>query len=302
MAVTLGSLRLPNPVMTASGTFGYGVEFSGLVDLSKLGAVVVKGLSLEPVRGHPKPRIVETPSGILNAIGLQNIGVDAFLRDTIPLLRRSNARVIANCFGRSVEEFGDVVQRLDRAEGLSAIELNISCPNKKEWGKIFATDPNLTRRVVSEARKRTSLPLIVKLSPNVTDITEFARICEAEGADALTLVNTLVGMAVDLESRKPKLSHGTGGLSGPAIKPIALAMVWATSQAVKIPVIGAGGILTSEDALEFLLVGAKAIQVGTANLFDPAASTKILQGMEVHLRKIGVQDVNSFIGTLDFPP
>jgi dihydroorotate dehydrogenase (NAD+) catalytic subunit len=299
MGVDLGSLKLPNPVMTASGTFGYGLEFSRLVDLSRLGAIVVKGLSLEPVSGHPKPRLVETAGGVLNAIGLQNVGVQFFAEHTMPLLLKTKARVIANCFGKSVEEFSEVVSRLSCVEGLAAIELNISCPNKKEWGKIFATDPDLTREVVQEARKKTALPLIVKLSPNVTDITEFARIAEAEGADALTVINTLVGMAVDLKSRKPLLSHGTGGLSGPAIKPVALWMVWTVSQAVKIPVIGAGGIVGAEDALEFLLVGAKAVQVGTANLLDPTAPLKVLSGMESYLKKIGTSDVNDFSGTLE---
>lgn len=298
MGVELGILKLPNPVMTASGTFGYGLEFSRLVDLSLLGAVIVKGLSLKPLSGHAKPRLVETAGGMLNAIGLQNVGVEAFAQDTMPLLRKARARVIANCFGNSVEEFSEVVARLSEVEELAAIELNISCPNKKEWGKIFATDPVLTRAVIGEARRKTRLPLIVKLSPNVTDITEFARIAEAEGADAVTVINTLVGMAVDLRSRRPVLTHGTGGLSGPAIKPVALWMVWSVSQSVKIPVIGVGGITNANDALEFLLAGARAVQVGTANLLDPAASLKVVNGIQRYLQKIGTADVNDFVGTL----
>jgi dihydroorotate dehydrogenase (NAD+) catalytic subunit len=298
MAVELGPLKLSNPVMTASGTFGYGLEFSRLIDLSDLGAVVVKGLSLKPISGHAKPRLMETAGGMLNAIGLQNIGVEAFARDVMPLLRKAGARVIANCFGDSVEEFAEIVARLSEVEELTAIELNISCPNKKEWGRIFATDPILTQAVVGETRRKTRLPLIVKLSPNVTDITEFARIAEGEGADAVTVINTLIGMAVDLRSRRPVLTHGSGGLSGPAIKPVALWMVWSASRSVKIPVIGAGGIIHPNDALEFLLAGARAVQVGTANLLDPAASLKVVNGIKRYLEEIGTLDVNDFVGTL----
>jgi dihydroorotate dehydrogenase (NAD+) catalytic subunit len=298
MAVELGPLKLSNPVMTASGTFGYGLEFSRLIDLSDLGAVVVKGLSLKPISGHAKPRLMEPAGGMLNALGLQNIGVEAFARDVMPLLRKAGARVIANCFGDSVEEFAEIVARLSEVEELTAIELNISCPNKKEWGRIFATDPILTQAVVGETRRKTRLPLIVKLSPNVTDITEFARIAEGEGADAVTVINTLIGMAVDLRSRRPVLTHGSGGLSGPAIKPVALWMVWSASRSVKIPVIGAGGIIHPNDALEFLLAGARAVQVGTANLLDPAASLKVVNGIKRYLEEIGTLDVNDFVGTL----
>ncbi|MBP1689634.1 MAG: dihydroorotate dehydrogenase family protein, partial [Deltaproteobacteria bacterium] len=270
-----GGLRLRNPVIAASGTFGYGLEFAGVTDLRALGAIVVKGLSLEPNRGHPAPRIVETPAGMLNAIGLQNIGVRAFIESKLPQLRAFGTPIVANCWGHEPKEFGEVAARLSDAEGLAAIEINISCPNKREWGRIIATDLELTREVVRLVRTRCRLPMWVKLSPNVTDIASFARVAEEEGADAISLINTLLGMAVDLERRRPALTNVTGGLSGPAIKPVALRMVHEVARAVGIPVIGMGGIGSGDDALEFLLVGARAVQVGTASFTDPCATERI---------------------------
>lgn len=296
-----GGLTLRNPVITASGTFGYGLEFAGVMDLTAIGAIVVKGLSLEPHRGHAAPRILETSAGMLNAIGLQNVGVRAFVEEKLPLLRQIGTPIVANCWGHAPEEFGEVAARLADAEGLAAVEINVSCPNKREWGRIIATDPDLTRQVVRSVRQRCALPLWVKLSPNVTDITAFARVAEDEGADAVSLVNTFVGLAVDLDARRPVLTNGTGGLSGPAIKPIALRMVHDAARAVKIPVIGMGGISDADDALEFLLVGARAVQVGTASFTDPRATERIAKGIGAGLRRRGYADVNQWIGTLRAP-
>ncbi len=293
-----GGLVLANPVIAASGTFGYGVEFAGVTELSALGALVVKGLSLEPSRGHPAPRLVETAAGMMNAIGLQNIGLRAFLDTKLPLLRTSGTAVVANCWGNVLEEYGDIAAALSEAHGIAAVELNISSPNKREWGRIIATDPDMTRDVVRIARQRCRKPLWVKLSPNVTDVTLFARIAEEEGADAVCLINTLVGMAVDLERRRPVLANRTGGLSGPAIKPVALRMVYDTVRAVRIPVIGIGGIASGDDALEFLLVGARAVQVGTASFVDPGATARIARELAAGLTRRGVRDVAEWIGTL----
>ncbi len=293
-----GGLVLANPVIAASGTFGYGVEFAGVTELSALGALVVKGLSLEPSRGHPAPRLVETAGGMMNAIGLQNIGLRAFLDTKLPLLRTSGTAVVANCWGNVLEEYGDIAAALSEAHGIAAVELNISSPNKREWGRIIATDPDMTRDVVRIARQRCRKPLWVKLSPNVTDVTLFARIAEEEGADAVCLINTLVGMAVDLERRRPVLANRTGGLSGPAIKPVALRMVYDTVRAVRIPVIGIGGIASGDDALEFLLVGARAVQVGTASFVDPGATARIARELAAGLTRRGVRDVAEWIGTL----
>jgi len=293
-----GGLSLANPVIAASGTFGYGVEFAGVTDLAALGAVVVKGLSLEPSRGHPAPRLVETPAGMMNAIGLQNIGVRAFIDTKLPALRRAGTAIVANFWGNVAEEYGEVAARLSDAEGLAAAEVNISSPNKREWGRIIATDPQMTRAVVRAARRRCRLPLWVKLSPNVTDVTEFARIAEEEGADAVCLINTLLGMAVDLDRRQPVLANRTGGLSGPAIKPVALRMVHDTVRAVRIPVIGIGGIASGDDALEFLLVGARAVQVGTASFVDPRATKRIAGELAAGLARRGMTDVRDWIGTL----
>jgi dihydroorotate dehydrogenase (NAD+) catalytic subunit len=291
-------LTLRNPVIAASGTFGYGVEFAGVVDLRALGAIVVKGLSLEPSSGHPAPRLIETAAGMMNAIGLQNIGVRAFIESKLPLLRQYGTPVVANCWGNVPEEFAETAARLCDAEGVAAIELNISSPNKREWGRIIATDPGMTREVVRAVRRRCRLPLWVKLSPNVTDIVSFARVAEEEGADAVSLINTLVGLAVDLDRRAPVLANVTGGLSGPAIKPVALRMVHAVAQAVKVPVIGIGGIASGDDALEFLLVGARAVQVGTASFVDPRATERIAHEIATGLAARGVDDVNAWIGTL----
>jgi dihydroorotate dehydrogenase (NAD+) catalytic subunit len=298
-----GGLRLRNPVIAASGTFGYGLEFAGVTDLRALGAIVVKGLSLEPHRGHAAPRILETPAGMLNAIGLQNIGVRAFIESKLPSLRQIRTPIVANCWGHAPEEFAEVAARLSDAEGLAAIEINVSCPNKREWGRIIATDPGLMREVVRQVRARCRLPMWVKLSPNVTDVRIFAQVAEDEGADAVSLINTIVGLAVDLEQRQPVLTNGTGGLSGPAIKPIALRMVHEVAGAVKrIPVIGMGGISSGDDALEFLLVGARAVQVGTASFTDPRATERIAAEISAGLRRRGCADVNEWIGSLRAAP
>jgi dihydroorotate dehydrogenase (NAD+) catalytic subunit len=293
-----GGLRLKNPVIAASGTFGYGIEYAGVADPSLLGAVVVKGLSLKPAKGHAPVRMVETPGGMLNAIGLQNIGVESFLRDKLPWLRSRGVTVVVNCWGNTVDEYAEVVAALDTAPDIAAMEINISSPNKREWGRIIATDAERTAEVVSAARARTRRPLWVKLSPNVTDIVEFARVAERAGANALSVANTYIGMAVDLRSRSPVLSNVTGGLSGPAIKPLNLRAVYQVTRSSKIPVIGVGGIFSAEDALEYLLVGAKAVQIGTANLYDPAAGAKIVNKIKSFLEDQGFADVNQFIGTL----
>ncbi|MEA2625791.1 MAG: dihydroorotate dehydrogenase catalytic subunit [Candidatus Binatota bacterium] len=293
-----GGLKLRNPVVAASGTFGYGVEYFGVAEPHGLGAVVVKGLSARPSRGHPAPRMVETSAGMLNAIGLQNIGAEAFVRDKLPQLRRSGVTVVANCWGNTVEEYGEVAEMLDVANGLAALEINVSSPNKREWGGIIATDPVRTADVVRTVRGRTRLPLWVKLSPNVTDIVELARVAEGEGADALVVANTYTGMAVDLRTRRPVLTNVTGGLSGPAIKPLSLRATYQVTRAVSVPVIGVGGISTGEDALEYLLVGARAVQVGTANLYDPAATTRIVHEIESFLRREAIPDVNDLVGGL----
>jgi dihydroorotate dehydrogenase (NAD+) catalytic subunit len=298
-----GGLRLRNPVIAASGTFGYGLEFAGVTDLRAIGAIVVKGLSLEPHRGHAAPRILETPAGMLNAIGLQNIGVRAFIESKLPQLRQIGTPIVANCWGHAPEEFAEVAARLSDAEGVAAIEINVSCPNKREWGRIIATDPDLTREVVRQVRSRCRVPVWVKLSPNVTDVRTFAQVAEDEGADAVSLINTVVGLAVDLEQRRPVLTNATGGLSGPAIKPIALRMVYEVARAVKrIPVIGMGGISSGDDALEFLLVGARAIQVGTASFTDPRATERIAAEISHGLRRRGCPDVNAWIGSLHDDP
>lgn len=291
-------LRLSTPIIAAAGTFGYGLEYRKLVALDRLGAVVVKGLSLKPCRGHRPPRMVETPAGVLNSIGLQNIGVEEFLASRLPVLRRLGAKVVANCWGESAEEFAEVVGTLDGAEGIVALELNISCPNRREDGAIIAGSRRMTRQAVSLARRRSTLPMWVKLSPNVGDIAEFARIAVGEGADALTVSNTFLGMAIDVEARKPALADVFGGLSGPAVKPIVLRMVYEVSRAVEVPVIGAGGVFEARDVVEFLLAGASAVQVGTANLFDPRACERMVEGVARWARERGVSEISSLIGGL----
>jgi len=293
-----GGLSLANPVIAASGTFGYGVEYGGVTEVGALGAVVVKGISLKPSMGHPPPRLVETPAGMLNAIGLQNIGVERFLGEKLPWLREHGVTVVVNCWGNTVEEYGEVVAVLDQAPGIAALEVNISSPNKREWGGIIASDVKRTADVVSAVRRRTRRPLWVKLSPNVGDIVEVARVAEGSGADALCVANTHLGMAVDLRRRRSVLSNVTGGLSGPAIKPLNLRAVYQVVRGTKLPVVGVGGISTGEDALEYLLVGARAVQVGTANLYDPAAGPKILRQIKCFLDEEGITQLKDFVGSL----
>jgi len=298
LAVEVAGLKLRNPVMPASGTFGYGQEFAPYLDLRRLGAIVTKGLSLKPKAGNPMPRIAETTSGMLNAIGLQNVGVDAFITDKTGDYRLLDTPVIANFFGNTLEEYGEVARRLADVPEVAAVELNISCPNVKQGGIVFGTDPRAAAEVVTLVRRQLSKPLIVKLTPNVTDITVVARAVEEAGADAISCINTITGMAVDIRTRRPKIANRTGGLSGPAIRPIAVRMVHQVVQAVKIPVIGIGGIMTSSDALEFLIVGARAVQVGTANFVDPAAMLTIIDGIEAFLVEEGLDNVNELIGSL----
>jgi len=304
LEVQLGPLKLRNPVITASGTFGYGTEFLPFVDLARLGGICVKGLSLSPRKGNAPPRTFETPAGMINAIGLANVGVEEFVRSKLPALRPYGTAIIANIFGETVEEYVEVARIASAGEGLSALELNISCPNTQRGGMVFGCDPDGTRRVVSAVRKVTALPLIVKLTPNVTDIVSIARVAVDSGADILSLVNTFLGIAVDLPRRKLVLANGVGGVSGPAIKPQALYLVHRVCRELQVPVIGMGGIMNVTDALEFMLVGARAIQIGTANFIDPAASVKILDGLSETLERLGVQDINELVGALksDGPP
>ncbi len=296
LSVTIGKLKLKNPVMTASGTFGYGEEYSEFIDLNRLGAVVVKGLSLKPKDGNPPPRIIETPGGMLNAIGLQNIGLESFIKDKLPFLRRFHTPVIVNFFGDSIDEYAEAAGRLSSVEGIHGLEMNISCPNKQAGWCIFGTDPKVTSEVVSAVRKSTGLPLIVKLSPNVTDIALMARVAQDAGADAVSLINTITGLAIDIKTRRPKLANITGGLSGPAVKPVAVRMVWEVYRSVKIPVIGMGGIMSSDDAVEFMLAGATAVAVGTANFINPMATIDIIEGVEIYMRDNRVTDVKELTG------
>jgi len=296
LVVRIGSLELKNPVMTASGTFGYGEEYAEFLDLSSLGAVVVKGLSLLPKEGNPPPRIVETASGMLNSIGLQNIGIQRFVEEKIPFLRTYDTKVIVNFFGDSIDEYVAAAERLSSVEGIHALEMNISCPNKQAGWCIFGTDPKVTTQVVGAVRKATNLPLIVKLSPNVTDISLMARVAVDAGADALSVINTLTGMAIDIRTRRPKLANRTGGLSGPAIKPVAIRMVYEVYKAVKVPIIGMGGIMKAGDAIEFLLAGASAVAVGTANFVNPRATIEILDGIMAYMEEQKVGDINDLRG------
>jgi len=293
-----GGLILRNPVMTASGTFGYGREYAELVNLHRLGAIVVKGISLQPRSGNPPPRIFETAAGMLNAIGLENVGVEGFLREKLPFLREVGAPVVVNILGNSLDDYAALAEILNDIDGITAIEVNISCPNVKEGGVAFGTDPLMVQAVTKTVKGKTALPVIIKLSPNVTDITVTARAAEEGGADAVSLINTLIGMAIDHRTRKPRLANVIGGLSGPAIKPVALRMVWQTARAVKIPVIGIGGIMTAEDALEFLIAGAAAVQIGTANFVNPNSTEMILDGIAAYLQESGCQSLREIIGTL----
>ena len=296
LSVTIGQMKLKNPVMVASGTFGFGEEYRDFIDLSHLGAIIPKGVSLKPVVGNPPPRIFETEGGILNSIGLQNPGVDVFLKEKLPFLRTLDTCLIVNFFGNSEREYVELAERLDRVPGISGLEMNVSCPNMSRGGIVFCTDPRMTYELVRDVRRATTLTLVVKLSPNVTDITAMARSAEDAGADAVSLVNTFRAMAINIHSRKPELGNVFGGLSGPAIKPIALRMVWEVSQAIKIPVIGMGGITKAEDALEFVLAGASAVQVGTANLVHPATGIEVVHGIQKYLIQYRMDRFQTLIG------
>ncbi len=298
LKLNLAGIPMKNPVMTASGTFGYGIEFSSLIDLNRLGGIVVKGLSLTPAPGNPPPRTVETCGGMLNAIGLENIGLDAFIEKKWPFLGRLKAAVFLNIYGRQMDEYGRIAERVNDLEGVAGLEVNISCPNVKAGGLAFGTDPRMAAQVTRTVRENTTLPLIVKLSPNVTDIVSIAKSVQDAGADAVSLINTVTGMAVDVKTRRPKLGNVVGGLSGPAIKPIALRMVWQVARAVQIPVIGIGGIMNTSDALEFLIVGASAVQVGTANFVDPKTSIRIVDGLSDYLAENNISDIKEIIGSL----
>lgn len=298
LRVSIGKLQLANPVMTASGTFGYGQEFDSLVNLDALGAIIVKGISLQPRPGNRPPRIIETACGMLNAIGLENVGVERFIIEKLPYLRQLSSPVIVNILGDSIDDYAALAARLNDVEGIAALEVNISCPNVKKGGVAFGTDPVMAAAVTSAVRKATSLPVIVKLSPNVTDISLIARAVEDGGADAVSLINTLLGMAIDIKTKKPKLANIVGGLSGPAIKPIALRMVWQAAQAIKLPIIGIGGIGTTDDALEFLMAGATAIQIGTANFYEPTAATQIIAGLREFVREQGARNIHDVINSL----
>jgi len=298
LKVNIAGLELKNPIITASGTFGYAEEFEDFIDLSQLGAIIVKSISLKPRQGNKPPRTVETPSGMLNAIGLQNEGVEKFLSEKLPYLEKLKTVIIANIVGDSTDEFKELTKILNLQNGIDAFEVNISCPNVKKGEMSFGTSPDLTFEVISTIRNITEKPIIAKLTPNVTDITVIAKSAEDAGADALSLINTIVGMVVDIETRKPVLGNITGGLSGPAIKPIGLRMVYQVTKKVKIPVIGIGGIMNYKDALEYLLIGAKAVQIGTANFINPRATIEIINGIRKFLEEKNISDINDFIGTL----
>ena len=302
LVVQIGSLKLKNPVMTASGTFGYGEEYADYVDLNKLGAIVVKGLSLKPRLGNPPPRIMETAGGMLNAVGLQNFGVEAFINEKLPYLRSFDVAVIANIYGETYTEYSKVAAKLSAVKGVHALEVNVSCPNVKKGGLSFGSDPKVAAEVTRRVKAETNLPVIVKLTPNVTDIAAIADAVEKAGADAVSLINTLTGMSVNLKTRTPHLKNVTGGLSGPAIKPIALRMVWQVVQRVSIPVIGIGGIMTAEDALEFLILGAKAVQIGTANFINPRATLDAIEGMQNYLNENKIKDISEIIGSFKALP
>jgi dihydroorotate dehydrogenase (NAD+) catalytic subunit len=299
LSVNIGSLRLANPLIAASGCFGYGVEYANVVDLASLGGVAVKGLFLAEREGHPPPRIVETPSGMLNAIGLQGIGVHRFVKERLPELRERRATVIVNICGTTLDEYVEIARILSDAEGVQAIELNISCPNIKEGGITFGCSLPGTHAVVSAVRKVTRLPVIPKLTPNVTDVSSFARAAEEAGADAISLVNTFLAMAIDVHTRRPKLSNIVGGLSGPAIRPIAVRMVYECRRAVKIPIVGMGGIATAEDVLEFMIAGANAVQVGTMNFVDPFIWNKLMDGLREYMTRHKIARLQEIVGTVD---
>jgi dihydroorotate dehydrogenase (NAD+) catalytic subunit len=298
LSVDIGGLRIDNPVIAASGTFGYGTELSPFFDPSLLGAIIVKGLSLRPIPGNPPPRIVETSCGMLNSIGLANIGIQAFIEEKLPSLSHIGTPIITNIYGHSIEEYGELARRIDEVDGISALEVNISCPNVDKGGMVFGTDPDTAAMVTERVVKNTTKPVIVKLTPNVTDITAIARAVESAGAQALSVTNTFLGMSVDVATRRSKLANLVGGLSGPAIKPMALYLVHQVVAAVRIPVIGLGGIMDHQDALEFLLVGARAIQVGTANFINPRAALEIVNGLRDFCEKENISNINHLIGAL----
>jgi dihydroorotate dehydrogenase (NAD+) catalytic subunit len=298
MAVEIAGIQMKNPVMVASGTFGYGPEYADYVDLNRLGAIVVKGIRMEPWQGNRPPRMVEVPGGLVNAIGLQGPGVAGFEQEYMPFLRQYDLPVIVNIWGRDLDEYGEVAAAFSDVEGVAALELNISCPNVKEGGIAFGTDPGMASEVIALARKRSRLPLIPKLSPNVPNIAEFARIAEGEGADAVSLINTLPAMVIDTETRRPVLSNIVGGLSGPGIRPVAIKQVWEVARAVSIPVIGMGGITCARDAVEFMLAGASAVAVGTANFTDPSTSTKVIEGLQQYLVEHDITDVRDLVGAV----
>jgi dihydroorotate dehydrogenase (NAD+) catalytic subunit len=299
LGISIGKLKFRNPVLTASGTFGYGSEFEDFIDISRLGGILLKGTTMEPREGNPYPRMAETPSGMLNSVGLQNKGIDYFEKNIYPRVSAYDTNVIVNINGSIIEDYIELAKRIQKLDRIPAVELNISCPNVKMGGMIFGTNPDSAREVIRAVRAVYSKVLIVKLSPNVTDIAEFAKIAEEERADSISLINTLLGMAVDIRTMKPSLSTITGGLSGPAVKPVALRMVWQVAKAVKIPVIGIGGILNANDAIEFLLAGATAIQVGTASFIDPQVSVKIIDGIEKYLTDNGFSDVRELTGKIN---
>lgn len=301
LRVQIGKLELKTPVMVASGTFGYGPEYADLVDLNQLGAIVVKGIALEPTRGNPTPRTFEVPSGLLNAIGLPNPGVEGFVKEYVPFLRRFSVPVIVNIWGRTLEEYVAVARRFDAVEGIHALEINVSCPNIKEGSALFGTNLDLFRQVVSGVRGATTLPVIPKLAPNVSDIKSYARAAEEAGADAISLINSFPAMAVDVETRIPRLANTTGGLTGPAIHALAVKLVWEAASAVNIPVIGIGGIMKPEDALEFIIVGASAVQVGTATFTHPDTALEVTHAIADYLRRHGMDSVRALVGTVRQP-
>jgi len=298
LSVTIGGIAMSNPVMTASGTFGYAREFEPLFDLNRLGGIVVKGLSLEPTHGNPPPRIVETSCGMLNAIGLENVGIEHFIEHKLPYLSRLQPPIVANIYGKTIEEYAQLAARIDDAAAIDGVEVNISCPNVKAGGVAFGVDPKAAHDVVQAVREQFTRTVIVKLSPNVTDITAIAKSVEDAGADGLSLINTITGMAIDIHSRKPKLANITGGLSGPAVKPVAVRMVWQVAQSTKIPIIGIGGIQTAEDAIEFFIAGASAIQIGTANFVNPRATMDVLDGIQDYCRQHNIQRLADLVKTL----
>jgi dihydroorotate dehydrogenase (NAD+) catalytic subunit len=300
LSTDLGGIQLRNPVLTASGTFGYGTELAPFMDLRRIGGFVAKSLTLEPRYGNPPPRIAETPAGMLNAISLENVGVDAFVEEKLPEIPEG-VPVIASVFGTEVELYAEVCRRLTGAPKVVGIEVNASCPHVKSGGIEFGQNPAVLARLIRAVRRATSLPLLVKLSPNVTDIAEMARVCEGEGADGISAINTLQALVIDVETRRPSLSNGLGGLSGPAIRPVALRMVWQCAQAVEIPICGVGGICSAEDAIQFLLCGAAAVQVGTANFLNPMAAAEVAEGIDGYCTRHGVERVSDLVGAVEFP-